>query len=155
MSPSDRAWESATVNHVALSVGDLDAMVQFYGRLGFDECDRVDLSPVPVRVATLRNGADATIELTRHAMSLAAPVPSGPVEAAARRGLFHLAFTVTEMERAIDAAIDAGATLVTTVRTNTRRDAWFAYLADPEGNLIELLSPIAPEANRSARRPSP
>jgi hypothetical protein len=55
MSPADRPLQGATLSHFGRSVGDLDAMVAFYTRLGFDETARADFAPVPVRLARVRN----------------------------------------------------------------------------------------------------
>jgi hypothetical protein len=61
-------------------------MVRFYARLGFDEQERIDFAPAPVRVVKLRNRASAMIELTERSASTAAPAAHSPVEAAVRRG---------------------------------------------------------------------
>jgi catechol 2,3-dioxygenase-like lactoylglutathione lyase family enzyme len=92
--PADRPLESATNDHVALSVGDLDAMATFYTRLGFDEFNRSDLAPAPARIALLRNQAGTVFELTAHQDSQPATPPDSPLQAAQTRGLFHCALHV-------------------------------------------------------------
>ena len=150
MSPAERPLESATIDHVALSVGDLDTMAGFYAKLGFDEISRSDFAPAPVRSAIMRNPAGATLELTAHGDS-AQVLPAGnAIAAAKRRGIFHYALRVTRLEQSVADATAAGARPLSAPAANSRGDARFAYVADPEGNLIELVSPIPPD-----QRPSP
>jgi catechol 2,3-dioxygenase-like lactoylglutathione lyase family enzyme len=155
--PAERPLESAAPDHVALSVADLDAMTAFYARLGFDEVSRADLSPAPVRTVLLRNRAGTALELTAHRESAATgPAARTPADAARRRGLFHFALHadgpgasepgadglgVTGLDRAVTGAVAAGADLVAGPAPNSRGDARFAYVRDPEGNLIELTGP--------------
>jgi catechol 2,3-dioxygenase-like lactoylglutathione lyase family enzyme len=168
--PAERPLENAVPDHVALSVADLDAMTAFYARLGFDEVSRSDFSPTPVRTALLRNRAGTALELTAHGESAAAgPAPGTPADAARRRGLFHLALHVGGtradgtradgtradgtsaggpdaggpggLDRAVAGAVAAGAELLSGPASNSRADARFAYVRDPEGNLIELTGP--------------
>jgi catechol 2,3-dioxygenase-like lactoylglutathione lyase family enzyme len=137
MWPTDRPLESATYDHVALSVGDLETMVAFYTRLGFDEIARADFAPAPVRLALMANPAGARLELTTHTFS--DPVPeAGPLEAARHRGPFHFAVRVDRLAETVALCETAGARTVTPAAINSRGDGVFAYLADPEGNLIEL-----------------
>jgi catechol 2,3-dioxygenase-like lactoylglutathione lyase family enzyme len=143
MSLAERPLESATIDHVALSVGDLDAMVAFYTRIGFDERARSDLAPAPVRVALLRNRAGAAIELIAHSASVPFAHAQNPVDAATRRGQIHFALQVGQLDPTIAAVVAAGARLITSPRMNSRATARFAYIADPEGNLIELVSFVA------------
>jgi catechol 2,3-dioxygenase-like lactoylglutathione lyase family enzyme len=141
MSPAERPLESAVNDHVALSVGDLDTMTAFYTRLGFDEIARSDFAPAPVRTAMVRNLAGMALELTAHQESAPGPLAAGPVEAARRRGLFHFALHVSRLDHAVTEAVAAGAQLVSGPAPNSRGDVRFAYVRDPEGNLIELVSP--------------
>jgi catechol 2,3-dioxygenase-like lactoylglutathione lyase family enzyme len=138
MSPAERPLQGATVDHVAFSVGDLDAMVAFYTGLGFDERARSDLTPAPVRVALLRNRAGAAIELIAHSVSVPAEHARNPVDAAARQGLLHVALHVGNLDATVAAVVAAGARLIASPSLNSRGDARFAYVADPEGNLVEL-----------------
>jgi len=143
MLPAERALESATTDHVALSVGDLDAMVTFYARLGFDEIAQSDFAPAPVRIALVGNVAGTVLELTEHRESVTVAPAGDPIEAAKRRGLFHCALRVAQLDRAVAEIVAAGARLIAGPAVNSRGDARFAYVADPEGNLIELVSPQA------------
>jgi catechol 2,3-dioxygenase-like lactoylglutathione lyase family enzyme len=154
MWPADRPLESATNDHVALSVGDLDIMAAFYICLGFDEIARSDLAPAPVRIVVLRNRAGTTFELTAHLDSVPGSVPESPLQAARTRGLFHCAMRVARLEQTVTGAVAAGAQLIAGPALNSRGDARFAYIRDPEGNLIELICPepkfAAPKGSRWA-----
>jgi catechol 2,3-dioxygenase-like lactoylglutathione lyase family enzyme len=149
MSPAERPLEDATIDHFALSVADLDTMVAFYTRIGFDERTRSDLAPAPVRVVLLRNTAGAAIELTAHQASLPLERPRNPIDAATHQGQFHVAIRVEKLDSTIVMAVTAGASLITPPAMNSRGDTRFAYLADPEGNLIELVSPAPPADDES------
>jgi glyoxylase I family protein len=142
MSPVERPLQGATVDHVAFSVGDLEAMVAFYARVGFDERSRSDLAPAPVRVVLLRNPAGVAIELIAHTASVPAERARNPVDAAAHQGLLHFALQVGDLDATVAAVVAAGARPITSSSLNSRGDARFAYVADPEGNLIELISVV-------------
>ena len=62
-----------------------------------------------------------------------------PVEAALTRGFGHVAFDVPDVDRAYDALLTAGATDRMSPRPSPEPGVRMAYVADPEGNLIELL----------------
>lgn len=140
MSRAERALESATFDHVALSVADLEGMIAFYNALGFDVVYQIDFTPAPMRLAMVRNRAGAAIELTLHDGSVSSPA-TDPVSAALRQGIFHVALRVTDLATATASATAAGATAIVPPGTNSRGDSLFAYFADPEGNLIELIQP--------------
>jgi catechol 2,3-dioxygenase-like lactoylglutathione lyase family enzyme len=153
MSPTDRPLQTATYDHVALSVGDLEAMVGFYTRLGFDEITCVDFAPAPVHLAVLANSAGTRLELTVHDSSSPAAA-TGPLDAARRRGPFHFSLRVDRLIETVPRCQAAGARVVTAPALNSRGDGTFAYIADPEGNLIELVASSTVSRSRNDRRPS-
>jgi catechol 2,3-dioxygenase-like lactoylglutathione lyase family enzyme len=142
MSPADRPLQSATLSHFGLSVGDLDAMAAFYARLGFDAIARSDFAPAPVRLALVRNQAGITLELTSHRDSAPAAPAASAMEAAKQRGVFQYALRVTRLEQAVAVSVAAGARLLSAPAANSSGEYRFAYIADPEGNLIEFMSPL-------------
>ena len=141
MSPAERPLQSATITHFGLSVGDLEAMVAFYTRLGFDEIARVDFAPAPVRLVLVRNQAGTALELTAHSDSAQTAPADSAMDAAKKRGVFQFAMRVTQLEQAVEESIGAGARLISAPATNSRGEYRFAFVADPEGNLIEFVSP--------------
>jgi catechol 2,3-dioxygenase-like lactoylglutathione lyase family enzyme len=69
------------------------------------------------------------------------PLAEGPAPAVNRPGLGHLAFAVEDVARARQAVIDAGGGIVGEVVTLPVAGAGsvtFAYVTDPEGNILEL-----------------
>jgi catechol 2,3-dioxygenase-like lactoylglutathione lyase family enzyme len=74
--------------------------------------------------------------------------PSAGGAAANREGWGHVAFAVDDVEQARDAVLAAGgaqhAEVVTTQTADGRRVTW-CYLADPEGNLVEVQSWSGPD----------
>jgi glyoxylase I family protein len=140
MSLADQALEGATIDHVALSVGDLDTLTHFYEQLGFTAVSWSDFAPAPVRSALLRTASGVLLELTEHADSFTVPPAKNPIDAAQHRGLFHFALRVSNLTDTVRALEYAGARLVVAPGPNSRGDGTFAYVADPEGNLIELVS---------------
>ena len=68
-------------------------------------------------------------------------MPAGQKTAANRPGFGHIAFSVDDVQAAHDAVLVAGGKTVGKVVTTDIPDAGkitFVYLADPEGNIIEL-----------------
>ncbi|AXK65169.1 MULTISPECIES: VOC family protein [Burkholderia] len=126
--------------HIALSVGDLDRQRDFYASaLGFaEELARIEIPEMQTRLLILRNPAGVEIELVEYAESIASP-RVGLSEVARRQGYFSWALTVSDLERAFEMVVAAGAIAVSTPRDAGRPGVRFAYVQDPEGNFIELL----------------
>lgn len=129
-------------HHVGLSVADLDRQCRFYSQaFGFREEYRTEIPEAGTRISLLSGPSGAALELTECAGS--APQHfTDPVDGARTQGYFHWALTVSDLEDALGTAVAHGARVVSPPMPNRRADARFAYLADPEDNLIELLQPI-------------
>ena len=70
-----------------------------------------------------------------------ADMPAGPETAANRPGFGHIAFAVDDVQAAHDAVLAAGGRTVGKIATTEIAGAGkitFVYLADPEGNIVEL-----------------
>jgi glyoxylase I family protein len=140
MSPDDRLLESAIHDHVALSVGDLGRMISFYRGVGFQETTRTAIGRTGVTVVTMSNRGGAAIELIHNPSSYAGDREGrDPLSASLRRGVFHVAFRVAELPTVARAMVAAGARLVVPPSPAAGSAANYAYLADPEGNLLELI----------------
>ena len=89
--------------------------------------------------------AGPTIEIYTYA----ANEPAAGPPTANREGWGHVAFGVDDVEQARDAVLAAGGTqhgeVVTTRTADGQRVTW-CYLADPEGNLVEVQSWSRPDA---------
>jgi lactoylglutathione lyase len=127
-------------DHVGLSVADLGAAVAFYERaFGFTPEFAFTLDPHPIRGTMLLHGSGARLELFAHAESGHGLQGRTPIEALATRGYGHFALSAPDIEPVFAGALAAGATAVVTPRPSPEPGVRFAFLADPEGNLVELV----------------
>lgn len=129
-----------TLDHVGLHVGDLDAMTAWYVRslnlwIDFDFA----LDEVAFRGVMLCGPGGYRIELLHRAGNRPGPQAAGPVEAALTRGYGHIALDVPDVEAAYVHLLAAGASDRMAPRPSPEPGVRMAYVADPEGNLIELL----------------
>jgi len=128
------------LDHVGLAVGDLDAMTSWYA-------DALELAVefefavehADLRGVMLRSEAGHRIELLHRPGAVDGLRAADPVEAALTRGFGHVAFDVPDVDAAYDALVCSGATDRMSPRPSPEPGVRMAYVADPEGNLIELL----------------
>jgi catechol 2,3-dioxygenase-like lactoylglutathione lyase family enzyme len=129
-------------DHVSLSVADLDAQSRFYeDAFGFDEIYRNELNGGQIRTAILRSKAGAQLELIERAGSTAQYF-TDPIDGAGIQGYFHWALAVEDLDTAFESITSAGAAPVTTPANAARPGIRFAYVRDPEGNLVELIQEV-------------
>ena len=118
----------AGISHIALSVSDLGRTRAFYvGSMGLEELDRPDFG---VPGAWFRLG-----DRQLHVLEVPEVAPVGP-------GLPHLALHVAtgDISSTVEALVAGGGSLISEART---RDDFgtavtAAFVADPDGNVIEL-----------------
>lgn len=136
-------------HHVGLSVADLDALIAWYGAaLGFTVEVRFELPGGRAAGAMLRRPDGTGLELLRHADS-DGDAPADPTAAMRRRGYGHWALTVDDVVDAHARLIAVGAREVWAPRpAPPPATGAMSFLADPEGNLIELVD--GPELERGA-----
>ena len=138
---ADHAAIGARLDHAGLTVADLAAALSWY-------CDVFGLEPeLTLRVDAL----DLSIEMLIHPVhgyrlellhrpgSRTEGRPADPGEAALRGGYGHIAFDVTDLDAAHDRAVARGAKSVMPPGQSPEPGVRMAFVADPEGNLIELL----------------
>jgi lactoylglutathione lyase len=138
---ADQSAEAARLDHVGLAVAELEAAVSWF-------CDVFGLMPeLTLRVEAI----DLSIEMLLHPVhgyrlellhrpgSRADRKPGTPGDAALREGYGHMAFDVTDLDAAYDRAIARGARPVMQPGLSPEPGVRMAFVADPEGNLIELL----------------
>lgn len=131
---------SATFDHVGLTVADLDAMTSWYvAALGLEVEFDFSLEDVEFRGVMLRSTQGYRIELSHRSGSTAGIQAASPVDAALIRGFGHLALDVPVVDEAYDELLAAGATDRMSPRPSPEPGVRMAYVADLEGNLIELL----------------
>jgi lactoylglutathione lyase len=130
----------AAIDHVGLSVADLEAAEAFYTTaFGFARQLTFELSPHPIRGVMLTHPSGSRLELFEHSESVPGVLASGPIEAHATRGYSHFAVAAPDIDEAFATALAAGATAVIEPRPSPEPGVRFAFVADPEGNLVELV----------------
>jgi catechol 2,3-dioxygenase-like lactoylglutathione lyase family enzyme len=129
-------------DHVGLSVSDLDAQHRFYaGALGLDTVEECfELAAAHVRSVILRAANGLKIELIERAGSNPQEY-ADPYDGAGTQGYFHWAVHVENLDSAYERMLGAGAREVSAPAAAVRPGMRFAYVKDPEGNLLELIEP--------------
>jgi catechol 2,3-dioxygenase-like lactoylglutathione lyase family enzyme len=143
---SDRATVSDPLpaargaHHVGLSVADLPAMIAFYrDGLGFSVEVAFELPGGRAAGAMLRRPDGAGLELLCHADSAGEAAPDPPA-AMLQRGYGHWALAVTEVGLTHARLLAVGAREVWSPRpAPPPATGLMSFLADPEGNLLELV----------------
>lgn len=127
-------------DHVGLSVADLDASREFYARaFGFRAEFEFELAPQPIRGLMMRHDSGVRLELFERAGSTPGIRAATPIEALATRGYGHFALSAPDIGPVFAGALEAGATAVREPSPSPEPGVRFAFLADPEGNLVELV----------------
>lgn len=129
-------------DHVGLSVANLDAQRDFYaGALGMTAVEEhFEMPEAGIRSAILRAPSGLKIELVERSSS-AVQAFADPFDGANLQGYFHWALYVDDLTATFVHVLDAGATEVSSPADAVRPGARFAYVKDPEGNLLELIQP--------------
>jgi glyoxylase I family protein len=128
------------LDHVGLSVGDLDTAREFYSRaFGFARQLEFELAPHPIRGLMMRDESGMRLELFEREDSTPGLQGKTPIVALATRGYGHFAFAAPDIDSAFARALDAGASPVMEPAPSPEPGVRFAFLADPEGNLVELV----------------
>jgi lactoylglutathione lyase len=127
-------------DHVGLSVRDLDAAAAFYSA-AFDYAAEFPfrLDAIDTRGLMLRHPSGHRLELFEHPEAAAGIQGLTPLEALGTRGYGHFALTAPEIDASFARAVEAGARPVVPPGPSPEPGVRFAFLADPEGNLVELV----------------
>jgi catechol 2,3-dioxygenase-like lactoylglutathione lyase family enzyme len=129
------------VHHTSLSVADLDAQQDWYQRaLGLTEVvERYELDDPAVRTVVLCSPTGVRLELIERSGSTRHQPHADPFEASLAQGFGHWALSVSDLDQAFTELTTAGGTPVWPPAPAVQPGARFAYVKDPEGNLIELI----------------
>lgn len=124
-------------NHSGVSVRDLEAVREWYAAaFGFETAMPFDL-PEGGRGAMLQAPGGARVELFEVEGSTEGLAWADPPAAPLRRGYFHVALEVSDLDVAFAAALKAGgASVWEPFEFDGHR---MAFVHDPEGNLVELI----------------
>jgi catechol 2,3-dioxygenase-like lactoylglutathione lyase family enzyme len=130
----------ARPHHVALSVGDLDSQQRWYQlAFGLDEVvEQLDLPELQVRTVVLRASNGLRLELIERGGSHPQSF-TDPLEASLTQGFGHWALEVDDLDEAFAFLSAEGAEPVSSPAPAVQPGARFAYVRDPEGNLLELI----------------
>jgi catechol 2,3-dioxygenase-like lactoylglutathione lyase family enzyme len=127
------------LDHAGLSVADLGAARAFYGQaLGFEAEHEFEL-PGGIRGLMLKLESGGRLELFQHPASAGGLRAPTPLEALATRGYGHVAVGAPDIDAVYARALAAGASERVPPRPSPEPGVRFAFLADPEGNLVELV----------------
>ncbi|MEM8849499.1 MAG: VOC family protein [Pseudomonadota bacterium] len=129
------------LHHAGLSVSDFDAAVDWWStHFGF--ALQREWGGPDLRMGILGAG-DIRLEL--FARPDAAPGPDetrGLVESFDQRGWKHVAFAVPDVDAAIGELREAGIPILCEPTSNPAAGLRYAFLRDPDGNHVELLTPL-------------
>lgn len=129
-----------TFDHVGLSVADLGAAQAFHAAaFGFEPEFPFELPHGDIRGVMLRHPSGMRLELFERPGSGGGIRASDPIAALAVRGYGHFALQAPDIESVFAAAVAAGASAVRVPGPSPEPGVLFAFLADPEGNLVELV----------------
>jgi len=130
-----------SVHHTSLSVADLDAQRTWYQTaLGLrNVVEEYELEAPAVRTAVLESDNGVRLELIERAGSTRHRTYVDPLDAAASQGYGHWALTVGNLDDAFGLITASGGTAVWPPAPAVQPGARFAYVKDPEDNLIELI----------------
>ena len=133
------------IDHVGLSVADIKAAEAFYAEaFGFTRQLAFELAPHPIRGVMLRHPSGIRLELFAHAQSRAGLHDTTPIEALGTRGYGHFAVAAPDIDPVYAAALEAGAVGRVPPSPSPEPGVRFAFVSDPEGNLVELVEQPAP-----------
>jgi catechol 2,3-dioxygenase-like lactoylglutathione lyase family enzyme len=128
-----------SIDHVGLSVLELEAATAFYERaFGFEPEVRFEL-PGAIQGLMMIGPAGVRLELFEHPESRPGLGGAAPLQAPATRGYGHFAVAAPSIDPLFERALAAGAASLMAPGPSPEPGVRMAFVADPEGNLIELV----------------
>ncbi|GIF25377.1 glyoxylase I family protein [Actinoplanes tereljensis] len=131
----------ARLDHVGLSVHDLDAAAEWYcAAFGYRRELALRVDPIDLDIIMLLHPTHGDrLELLHRPGSVTGPRPANPAEAALSEAYGHIAFDVVDLDLAYDRVVGLGARSVMAPQPSPEAGVRMAFVADPEGNLVELM----------------
>jgi catechol 2,3-dioxygenase-like lactoylglutathione lyase family enzyme len=128
-------------DHVGVNVVDLDAAADWYcTAFGLRAELRLRVEPIELDIAMLVNDEDGfRIELLHRPGLASGPRAGDPAAAALVPGFSHVAFDVRDLDGEHHRLLAHGAREVMSPRPSPEPRVRMSYLADPDGNLVELV----------------
>ena len=132
---------SRRLDHVGLNVADLAAAEAWYvAAFGYVRELTLRIDPVDLDIVMLIHpGRGDRLELLHRKGSRPGLKPADPAEAALSEAFGHIAFDVADLDEHVERLVALGARPVMTPRPSPEPGVRMAFVADPEGNLVELL----------------
>jgi lactoylglutathione lyase len=132
-------------DHVGLSVADLDQQVAWYCRaFGLTESNPFDVSPLGLRGTFVVGEPGFAIELLERAGSTPGIQAADHAEALLTRGYGHICLRVDNVDVLHARLLEQGASERMAPQGAPEPGVRMSFVADPEGNLIELLDRAGP-----------
>jgi len=132
-------------DHVGLSVADLNAMANWYSKaFGFNIVQPFEVPPIGLKGMFVIGDDGVAIELLQREGSSRPSTFASVPEMAGAQGFGHIAFRVDNVDSVHDHLVALGAISIMSPRPAPVADSRMAYVADPEGNLLELLTRKGP-----------
>jgi lactoylglutathione lyase len=130
------------LDHAGLSVRDLGGTADWYcAAFGYTRELKLRVDPIDLDIVMLIHRAHGDrLELLHRNGSTPGPRFGGPAEAALSQTFGHVALDVTDLDATFERVVGLGARPVMTPRPSPEPGVRMAFVADPEGNLIEILS---------------
>lgn len=133
--------QAVRFDHVGISVPDLEAATTWY-------CQALELTAakgfaVPgtnLRGIMLTHGSGYRIELLHRPDAVPGLLPVSALDAAGTLGFGHMCLSVDDVDSEFARLIAAGATVRMSPTAAPRAGARVCFVADPYGNLIEVIS---------------
>ncbi|HEX9999712.1 MAG TPA: VOC family protein [Actinoplanes sp.] len=130
------------LDHVGLAVRDLAAATAWYcDAFGYAHELTLRVEPLELDIVMLLHPAHGDrLELLHRPGSAPGLRPAGPAEAALSEAYGHVAMDVADLDEAYTRVVGLGARPVLAPQASPEPGVRMAFVADPEGNLVELLS---------------
>lgn len=135
------------LDHVGISVANLAAQAAWYGEaFGLRETGHFEVAPLNLRGLFMTNDDGITIELLQREGSTGGQTAATQAEALLTRGYGHICVRVADVQAVNDKLIALGGRQAMPVGASPEPGVTFSFVADPEGNLIEIIDRKGPIA---------
>ena len=134
------------LDHIGLSVADLDAQAEWYSRaLGLEQLEPGGIPAVGLRVVFLVDPDEGwAIELLSRPGSQHPPLATSAPEHVLTQGYGHICLRVSDVDELYGRLIAAGASSIMPPSESPVSGVRMAFVADPEGNFLEMLDRPGP-----------